>query len=217
IALRIQKNGLKIKYSPESIILTKPPDTFRKLLRQRARWYLGFIENYSRYKDIIGNIYLREIGFGINLLLYFLLPLSFSIILFNFSYNLYNFLVYLSLVNYDIMYFINNYIKSFTETDINMYIFRLLSTPELILMVFSTILLLNFLLFILYYRKYDKSKSWKSIMVYTAIYLLFSIYFNSIFILTSFYYKIFGRKLRWGGIVWDNSLINKIINKVKNG
>ncbi|MGC9133567.1 MAG: glycosyltransferase [Nanopusillaceae archaeon] len=212
IALRAQKNKLKIKYCPESIIYTKPPDSFKKLLKQRVRWYLGFIENYSKYRDL-ENQYLREIGFGINITLYILLPITFSIIFYLYLYQFYNFLLYLSLVNYDILYFIKN---SFSF-NIDMYIYQLLSSSTLILYIFSLILLVNFFLFIKFYRKYDKSKSWKSLILYSIIYLFFSLYFNSLFIIISIYYKIFGRELRWGGIVWNNSLINKIVNKNKNG
>ncbi len=208
IALRAQKNNFKIKFCPEVIIKTVPPDNFKSLLKQRVRWILGFIDNYTKYRDI-ENIYLREIVFGISIILYVLLPLSFLIILYMYGKQLYDFLKYLSSINYDIYYFIK-YSFSF---DIDTYIFQLLSTSQLILITFSIILLINFLLFISVYKRYDKSKSWLSIIYYSIIYLFFSIYFNAIFIIVALYYKLFGRNLRWGGIVWNNSLINKLLNK----
>jgi cellulose synthase/poly-beta-1,6-N-acetylglucosamine synthase-like glycosyltransferase len=208
IALRAQKNNFKIKFCPEVIIKTVPPDNFKSLLKQRVRWILGFIDNYAKYRDI-ENIYLREIVFGISIILYILLPLSFLIILYMYGKQLYNFLKYLSSINYDIYYVIEN---SFSF-DINTYIFQLLSTSQLILIIFSIILLVNFLLFISVYKRYDKSKSWLLIIYYSVIYLSFSIYFNAIFIIVAIYYKLFGRNLRWGGIVWNNSLINKLLNK----
>ena len=208
IALRAQKNNFKIKFCPEVIIKTVPPDNFKSLLKQRVRWTLGFIDNYTKYRDI-ENIYLREIVFGINIILYVLLPLSFLIILYMHGKQLYDFLKYLSSINYDIYYFIK-YSFSF---DINTYIFQLLSTSQLILITFSIILLINFLLFVSVYKRYDKSKSWLSIIYYSVIYLFFSIYFNAIFIIVAIYYKLFGRNLRWGGIVWNNSLINKLLNR----
>ena len=208
IALRAQKNNFKIKFCPEVIIKTVPPDNFKSLLKQRVRWILGFIDNYMKYRDI-ENIYLREIVFGISIILYVLLPLSFLIILYMQGKQLYDFLKYLSSINYDIYYFIK-YSFSF---DINTYIFQLLATSQLILITFSIILLVNFLLFISIYKRYDKSRSWSSIIYYSVIYLFFSIYFNAIFIIVAIYYKLFGRNLRWGGIVWNNSLINKLLNK----
>ena len=208
IALRAQKNNFKIKFCPEVIIKTVPPDNFKSLLKQRVRWTLGFIDNYTKYRDI-ENIYLREIVFGINIILYVLLPLSFLIILYMHGKQFYDFLKYLSSINYDIYYFIKN---SFSF-DINTYIFQLLSTSQLILITFLIILLINFLLFISIYKRYDKSKSWLSIIYYSVIYLFFSIYFNAIFIIVAIYYKLFGRNLRWGGIVWNNSLINKLLNR----
>ena len=208
IALRAQKNNFKVKFCPEAVIRTVPPENFKSLLKQRVRWTLGFLENYMKYRDI-ENEYLREVVFGINIILYILLPLAFSVILYTYGYQLYNFLIYLSSINYDLSYFIENYFSF----NINTYIFQLLSTSQLILIIFSIILLIDFFLFISIYRRYDKSKSWLSIIYYSIIYLIFSIYFNAIFIIITIYYKLFGRNLRWGGIVWNNSLINKLLNK----
>ncbi|BBL45328.1 glycosyl transferase [Nanobdella aerobiophila] len=207
IALRAQKNGFKIKYCPESIIYTEPPDTFIKLLRQRSRWYLGFIENFNKYRDI-ENEYLREIGFGISITLQFIIPVAFFIILYTYLYQLYNFFIYLSLINYNIFYIFQNY-----SFNINTYIFELFSTNLIILYLFSLLLLINFLLFLSFYHKIDKSRSFRSLIFYSIIYLFLSLYFNAIFIIVSFYYKLFGRKLKWGGLEWNNSLINRLINR----
>lgn len=52
IALRMQKNGYKIAHAHNAIVYTVPPDTLRKLLKQRVRWVHGFIKNATDYRDM---------------------------------------------------------------------------------------------------------------------------------------------------------------------
>lgn len=52
IALRMQKNGYKIAHAHNAMVYTVPPDTLRKLLKQRVRWSYGFIKNAEDYRDM---------------------------------------------------------------------------------------------------------------------------------------------------------------------
>ncbi len=52
VALRIQIKGYKIENSVDASVYTVGPRGFKELLRQRLRWYLGFINNVIRYKQI---------------------------------------------------------------------------------------------------------------------------------------------------------------------
>ncbi len=52
IALRMQKNGYNITHAHNAIVYTVPPDTLRKLLKQRVRWSYGFIKNATDYKEM---------------------------------------------------------------------------------------------------------------------------------------------------------------------
>ena len=68
IALRIQSLNYKIENSPRSVVYTLAPKNFLPLLKQRRRWYFGFIRNFIDYKFIIGKKY-GELGL-------FILPLA---------------------------------------------------------------------------------------------------------------------------------------------
>ena len=52
IALRMQKNGYKIAHAHNAMVYTVPPDTLRKLLKQRVRWVYGFIKNTTDYREM---------------------------------------------------------------------------------------------------------------------------------------------------------------------
>ncbi len=50
IALRMQKNGMKIMHAHNAFVYTVPPNTIKKLLKQRVRWSHGFIQNAKDYR-----------------------------------------------------------------------------------------------------------------------------------------------------------------------
>lgn len=50
IALRMQENGYKIVHAHNAFVYTVPPNTVRKLLKQRVRWSHGFIQNAKDYR-----------------------------------------------------------------------------------------------------------------------------------------------------------------------
>lgn len=53
MAMRMQKNKMKIVNAHNASIYTVCPDTLRKLLKQRLRWTYGFIKNTIDYKNIL--------------------------------------------------------------------------------------------------------------------------------------------------------------------
>lgn len=57
MALRIQYNNFSIENSTKSIVYTHPPKTFRALLVQRKRWYIGLIQNLRNYKSLFSKNY----------------------------------------------------------------------------------------------------------------------------------------------------------------
>lgn len=74
IALRMQKNGYKIAHAHNAMVYTVPPDTIRKLLKQRVRWVYGFIKNATDYRDMFFKKKYGNVGV-------FILPMAgFSII-----------------------------------------------------------------------------------------------------------------------------------------
>lgn len=62
IALRMQKNGFKIAHAHEAIVYTVPPETIKKLLKQRVRWSYGFIKNAYDFRDMIFNKKYGNVG-----------------------------------------------------------------------------------------------------------------------------------------------------------
>ena len=61
IALRMQENGMKIVHAHNAFVYTVPPNTVKKLLKQRIRWSHGFIQNakdyrYMFFKKKYGNV-----------------------------------------------------------------------------------------------------------------------------------------------------------------
>ncbi len=62
LTLRIQKANFRIIQTEEAAIHTHTPKTFRKLFRQRVRWYLGSLYNIVRHRDIILNRKLGDFG-----------------------------------------------------------------------------------------------------------------------------------------------------------
>ena len=55
IALRMQKNGWKIRTCHETVVYTDVPATLGKLFRQRLRWYRGGVMNILKYIDLFFN------------------------------------------------------------------------------------------------------------------------------------------------------------------
>lgn len=73
------KNGYRTFYMQDVLALTRPPLTFKKLLKQRIRWNLGYLETFAKEKKYyinqifkftrVGIITLSDILFVIYLLL----------------------------------------------------------------------------------------------------------------------------------------------------
>ena len=55
IALRMQKNGYKIRACHETSVLTDVPADLGRLFRQRLRWYRGGVMNILKYIDLFFN------------------------------------------------------------------------------------------------------------------------------------------------------------------
>ncbi|MGE0792653.1 MAG: glycosyltransferase family 2 protein [Candidatus Woesearchaeota archaeon] len=74
MALRIQQKNLIIENSVDAYIYTMGLDSFNSLLKQRVRWYSGFIKNVYDYKDLFSH---KHGNLGL-----FILPSSFISVLF---------------------------------------------------------------------------------------------------------------------------------------
>ncbi len=55
IAMRMQKNGLKIVHAARAVVYTSSPNTIKKLYKQRVRWVSGFLGNLIDYRKMLFN------------------------------------------------------------------------------------------------------------------------------------------------------------------
>lgn len=65
MAMRMQKNGMKIGNVSNAFVYTVAPRTFRKLYIQRLRWVYGFIKNAIDYRDMFFKPKYGHLGVGI--------------------------------------------------------------------------------------------------------------------------------------------------------
>lgn len=63
IGLRLQKFGYKIRVCYDAVALTDIPDTWKKLFKQRDRWYRGRIFNLMIYNELFFNKKNKSLGF----------------------------------------------------------------------------------------------------------------------------------------------------------
>jgi cellulose synthase/poly-beta-1,6-N-acetylglucosamine synthase-like glycosyltransferase len=87
IALRMHQNNLRIDYCHDAYVYTVPPDSLRKLYKQRLRWYYGFIKNLIDYKHLLfrprfGTLSLLTLPSGI--VSFFSIFFLFSVLISNF-------------------------------------------------------------------------------------------------------------------------------------
>lgn len=72
IAMRMQKNHMKIDHAVDAFIYTVAPTRFKALFKQRLRWAYGFIKNFTDYRDMfmrpsyghLGMVVLPAAGFS---------------------------------------------------------------------------------------------------------------------------------------------------------
>jgi cellulose synthase/poly-beta-1,6-N-acetylglucosamine synthase-like glycosyltransferase len=190
VAFNIQNHGYKIENSMNSIVLTNTPNKLGDLIKQRRRWYAGFIEDSNNYKHFFFN---KKKGF----LGTFLLPANiistFSLLFLSF-YGLYN----LAEV---IISFISNL------TAINFNIFSMFKIPDLTASLFSInvfsilgIIFLGLSLLIIFYsvKSNNQRLDLKNNIFDYLSYLLFYSILMSLFWSDSIIYKLFFRNEKRG-------------------
>lgn len=62
MGLRLQNAGYTLTNTPRAHVLTKSPDTIRKLYKQRVRWTYGFLMNALDYKHMFFNTRYGSLG-----------------------------------------------------------------------------------------------------------------------------------------------------------
>ena len=206
IAMRIQCKKFKIKNAIDANVYAANPETWGTLARQRVRWYIGFLENMIKYKELLHPKY--------GLLAVYVLPMAFISIFLATIFSAYTFYrvilkiatlpFFFHSINYNIPAALHNGLIQFMSTSPDVK--TILAIP---LIVFTMIMLYAA-------KSYSKEKkeSWLKLGILFIPYGIAYIYIFSIWWMMALGYKIFARKpLRFGGTVWSNSVINSILSK----
>ncbi len=185
VALRIQSKKYIIENSETASVYTVSPKNFGDLLRQRIRWYVGFIQNTYAYRHLFGK---KHGNLGL-----FILPGSFIsvflviILMFYFAYrlviNVSRHLINYYQIRFDFLPLLNFKLDSFY-----LYI-----TPILILALIS----LAFGIAIVYIAKKISKEKIKIKFSYIFYLLFYGVLFG-LWWLISGIYKIIGKKVYWG-------------------
>lgn len=186
IAMRIQSKQYIIENSIDANVWTVGPTTFKTLLHQRMRWYIGFLDNAIKYKKMFAN---RKYG---NLGMFFLpgVFISTSLVIALFFYILYK-------------AFSTGYKKILDLIAIHFDIWPLLTFKlDLFylrfdgLMVLSIIGLITGIAMLLLARKHSKDKDPVKLSFLIYIYVYVMLY--AFWWLVSGIYKGSHKRLEWG-------------------
>ena len=185
IAFRIQSNKFIIENSIDANVYTIGPNTFKDLLKQRLRWYVGFLNNIQNYKHLFG----RQYG---NLGLFFLpgVFISTSLVIALTGYLLfrtiartYDAMLDLWAIHFDIWPLLNFKFDPFFINLDSLFILGILS--------------LCIAITIIWIAKRD-SKEPSKLSWNFAIYLVFYLFIYAFWWLLSGIYKAFNIPLGWG-------------------
>jgi cellulose synthase/poly-beta-1,6-N-acetylglucosamine synthase-like glycosyltransferase len=185
IALRIQTHRYIIENSADAIVYTVAPKNFQALLKQRLRWYVGFISNVQEYKHLFsakfGNL-------GI-----FILPAAFIssfLVIVTMFYWLYKLIAdsFQNIINYQS---INFDLWKFFKWNFDIFYVNFNSIAILALMAFLAGILIIGLAKIL-------SKEKSKITFFYLFYLVFYWFLYGLWWFLAGIYKITGKKIQWG-------------------
>lgn len=186
IALRIQSHKFLIENSSDAEVFTVAPSAFIELLKQRLRWYLGFIENIAKYKNLFGKhhghlgAFILPAAFISALLVIVVLFYSLSKLVFNSVQKI---------INY---YFVGFDFKTLLNFKVDWFLLNIDAITVLALFC------LVFGISMIYLAKRisnEKSKVRCSYVVYLLFYwILFGFWWC-----IACTYKLFGKKVIWGG------------------
>jgi cellulose synthase/poly-beta-1,6-N-acetylglucosamine synthase-like glycosyltransferase len=214
IGMRINACGYKIAYEENSLVHTKAPEKYKGLLKQRTRWYLGLIEDILYYKNKL--VALKEIGLFIlpTVLIMWVVTLLFTFLMIKEDYIMpwYYRLKDLIILKTDVIYLIKDWFQ-------NLSFSWSFSFYHYFFIVMFILALFNFILSLYSWRKSKKDKDWfkdkKQLFKWFIIFIFVYPFLYISFIASTFYSKLFARELRFGNLKWQNSLLNKIIRKLK--
>jgi cellulose synthase/poly-beta-1,6-N-acetylglucosamine synthase-like glycosyltransferase len=182
IAMRMQKNHMKISNVHDAYVFTVVPTKIKPLLKQRLRWVYGFLKNAVDYRDMffrpqygnLGMIVLPAAGFSIISSLYFFFVRIWSVIctlgskineIYTVGFHPHNF-------NFDLFY---------VNTNIMMFI-AIIAIGGMFLLIGISRTLAN----------EDKKFGWDSVL-----YILFYTFISPIWMVWALYNFVFAKATKW--------------------
>lgn len=184
MGLRVQKGGFKIRVCYEAVALTDIPDTWKKLFKQRDRWYRGRIFNLMTHNELFFTKKNLSLGF-------FSLPYLFSLELISM----------VLLVRLAILFF-NNFTTSFVSeviafsasNSIFIGVPRFFITSTAVFFFFSYFFVFLYIYFSLKTVKYKPSFS--DILVILINILLYPFFITLVYG-QGFFKELFGVRAKW--------------------
>lgn len=189
IALRIQYHHFILENSTNSVVYTTAPQTFKSLLIQRKRWYVGLLKNLMNYRKIFS----KEYG-ALGMVVLPMALLSIVIAIFVSSYliikgviDFKNEIILLKSINYNFFS-----IMEFSKYSFERFIFGIASNP----LTLFTILLISVSLFYMYFAK-QRVKQFSSIIIGFPLFMLFYSFLYAFWWIVSVIYMFFNRAVSW--------------------
>ncbi|MBN1386688.1 glycosyltransferase family 2 protein [Candidatus Woesearchaeota archaeon] len=185
VALRIQSHGYIIENSADACVYTKGPKRFRPLLRQRLRWYKGFLDNLMDYRQLFG---FRHGNLGIFILPGSLISVGLAVILLVYTFGK---LIRDSFTTLRNWYYIGFDLKEMLKPNFDLFYFNLNAV------VYLAVFLLILGLSMIYIAKSMSDEKSKIKWIYLS-YIVFYMPLFGFWWLVSLIYKATGRKIKWG-------------------
>lgn len=185
IALRIKSKKFKIENANDAIVYTLTPPSFKGLMKQRLRWYSGFMENIWVYKHLFSKKY-GDLGI-------FILPAAFisvALVLMIFFYSIFLFATRTIMQNYKNLSSINFDFSRLFDFKFDPFFFNLNSVFVLSLICFAIGVCM-----IVAAKKMSNEQG--RIKVHYLAYLLFYWVLYGVWWLTAISYKVAGKKVVW--------------------
>lgn len=185
VALRIQSKGYHIECSSNAYVYTVAPKSFIGLLKQRLRWYYGFITNVERYRHLFHPNYgnLGIIIMPAAFISVFLVIISFGYTVLRMVDSLVDFIVNITALGFNYFRLLN--------FDIDLFFLNMDSVTVLSLV---TLAISITIIFIAHKMADNKSNLAIRFIIYSLFYWFFFAFWWSL----AFIIRITGRKLRWG-------------------
>jgi poly-beta-1,6-N-acetyl-D-glucosamine synthase len=184
IGLRLQKFNFKICNCFEAYARTDTPDTWKKLFKQRDRWYRGRIFNVLKYNKLFFNKQNKNLGF-------FVLPYLFSLEL-----------ISMILVLRFIIFFVEDGVRFITINgmvlastgSLGLEIPKLIFNSTIIFFMFSYVFIFLFLFFSLRLIRYKPTK--RDVFVILINILLYPMFITIVYV-QSYLKEMFGVGAKW--------------------